>query len=494
MVLYTKPPKIVEGSGSPFEQGNAIALPLFEGSEPDESLPAEVVEALKLALDTGVASTKPGSLAKIPSSKGLLLACGAGPRGDLEGVRRCFAAAARQAVESFKTLHLHLDGLSQDEAREAVIAAALGAYRLEEFKNTRKRKLETIIVYGFNGSLSELEAIAEGVYLARDVANAPPHRLPPPRLAEAVKELFSGFENIEVEVLAYERLVEEGFGGIVNVGRGSDEKPRLVVIKYHGGGGEPIALVGKTVVFDSGGINLKPSQGMVSMRADKAGGAAVLGAMWTLARLGVKSNIVALIPAVINVPSGTSYLPSDVIRMWDGTLVEITNTDAEGRLILADAIAYAAEKLGAKVIVDLATLTGAIVVALGPLVAGLFTRSDELARIFEEASKATGEKIWRMPMEDEYAKSMTQPAQVGEIVNAAQRYGGAIFAALFLEKFAHGKPHVHLDIAGPGIAFEAGSLTPPYWPEKGLAPGYGVRLVVEAVRRLSYEGGGGGSG
>ena len=267
----------------------------------------------------------------------------------------------------------------------------------------------------------------------------------------------------------------------MSVGMGSEEKPVLIVAHYKGGG-RRVAVVGKTVVFDSGGINLKPSQGMTSMRADKAGGAAALGTLWAAARLGLKVDLYALLPAVINVPSGSSYLPSDVIRMWDGTRVEITNTDAEGRLIIADAIAYASKELKAEEVIDLATLTGAIVVALGPLVAGLFTRDDEMADKLLKASERTGEALWRMPMVDEYAESLTRPAQVGDIVNAAQRYGGAIFGALFLERFSHGARHAHIDMAGPGIAYEASYLTPDYWPDKGLAPGYGVRLLVEYLK------------
>ncbi|BAN91007.1 leucyl aminopeptidase family protein [Aeropyrum camini] len=492
MVLYTKPPSVTASDEAFFGRRTPVIVPVFKEGDSiklPEGLPEDLASLIRDGYVSKAVSPEPGSTAKLPYKGGLVVTAGCGAPGDLEGVRRGFAAASRQVIDSFEEAQLYLSGLDSNSSTEALIGSLLGAYRLEEFKNTRKRKLQKLWLYGGSPRVDYAQAIAEGVYLARDIANAPPHRLPPAKLAATVKDLFSQFDNVDVEIFSYERLVEDGFGGIVSVGMGSDEKPRLIIIRYTGGSGEPIALVGKAVVFDSGGINLKPSQGMTLMRADKAGGAAVAGALWAAARLGIKANLVGLIPAVINVPSGSSYLPSDVIRMWDGTLVEITNTDAEGRLILADAIAYAAKQLGAKTVIDLATLTGAIVVALGPLIAGLFTRSDSLAKAFEEASKITGEKLWRMPMEDEYAKSLTQPAQAGEIVNAAQRYGGAIFGALFLERFAHGKEFAHLDIAGPGIAFEAGSLAPPYWPEKGMAPGYGVRLLIEVLN--SRAGGGG---
>ncbi|MCE4603977.1 MAG: leucyl aminopeptidase family protein [Aeropyrum sp.] len=491
MVLYTSPPSIGTLEGEPFSPGKPVVIPVFKednnGHSLPEGLPEDVSSLLQNALSMGIASPEPGRVASVPAKEYPILIAGCGSRGDLEGIRRGFAAAARQVLEKFEDLVLYLKGLSSVEASEAITATSLALYRLEKFKNTPRRKTKRILVYGSNTDLNAIMAVVEGVYLARDIANAPPHSLSPPILADRIKEVFSGLDSVEVEIYTYERLVKDGFGGIVNVGRGSDQKPRLIIIKYRGRGGRPVALVGKTVVFDSGGINLKPSQGMTLMRADKAGGAAVLGIVWAAAKLKLPISIVALIPAVINVPSGSSYLPSDVIRMWDGTMVEITNTDAEGRLILADAIAYAAKELDADPIIDLATLTGAMVVALGPLVAGFFSRDDYLSKILEESAQEVGEKLWRMPLVDDYKKSLTQPAQAGEIVNSAQRYGGAIFAALFLERFSHGKRLVHIDIAGPGIAFEAGSLAPPYWPEKGMAPGYGVRLIIRVLEKIAGD-------
>jgi len=488
LVLYTKPPRVEVVSPQDLASSDAVAVPVVRrGEEPallsQEGLPGGVAEALKAAAAAGVFKGDAESLYTVPVDGKPYVFVGCGDEGELDGerVRRCFGALGKSIAAKYSSVGLHLKGLPGELAGEAVIAAALGAYMLEEFKVTRNRKLGELRVAG-DVDKAYVEAVIEGVYLARDVANAPPHRLSPPKLAEAVRRLFNGMPNVEVEVFSYERLVREGFGGIVNVGRGSAEKPVLIIIKYRGGEGEPVAFVGKTIVFDSGGINLKPSQGMTLMRADKAGGAAVLGAMWAIARLGLKINVYGLLPAAINVPSGESYLPSDVIKMWDGTTVEVGNTDAEGRLVLADAIAYAAKALKARVVVDVATLTGAIVVALGPLLAGLFTRSDALASDLEEASRATGEKLWRMPMVDEYKTLMTKNSPVGEIINVAGRYGGAIYGALFLERFSHGAEWAHLDIAGPGIGMEAGQVAPPYWPSQ-LAPGYGVRLLVELARK-----------
>jgi leucyl aminopeptidase len=491
-LLYTRPPRLSRFEGEPFSGDAPVVVPVAPSGDgvwlPD-GVPEDVASALGVLKRLGVFKGEAGTSYVLPRGSSAVILAGVGRPGgsDLEGVRRGFGQAGRVARKCCGSVVAYVEGLGGAGGEEAVIALGLGAYKLEAFKSKKTSKLSEVLVAG-DVDVGRVSAVLEGVYLARDVANAPPGQLSPPRLAGEVERLFSGLPNVEVEVFDYGRLVREGFGGIVAVGRGSEEKPTLTVIRYRGGG-RRVALVGKTVVFDSGGINLKPSQGITYMRADKAGGAAVLGTVWAAAKLGLPVDLYALVPAVINVPSGSSYLPSDVIKMWDGTWVEVTNTDAEGRLIVADAVAYAVERLGAEVVIDVATLTGAIVVALGPLVAGLFTRDEELARAIEEAGEATGERVWRMPMVDDYAKPMESNALVGDIINAWQRYGGAIFGALFIERFAHGRKHAHLDIAGPGIAYEAGQLTPPHWPDTGLAPGYGVRLLLETLRRLSGSGG-----
>ncbi len=444
-------------------------------------------EQLRGAVELGVFKASVGEVYKSVVDGRLVVYSGVGPReGDfyqvLENVRRGVAAGLKSIVEGFQCTLLSLKGLDSKAAFEALVAALLASYRFEAFSSEKKRVLGKVLVDRDDIWVEFATAMAEGVYLARDVANAPPHELTPSKLAETVENLFSSLKNVEVEVSDFERLVREGFGGIVNVGMGSEEKPRLIAVKYVGAEGKPLTLIGKTVVFDSGGVNLKTGESIFYMRADKAGGATVLGVLWAAAKLGLKVNLVGLLPAVINVPSGSSYLPSDIIRMWDGTRVEIANTDAEGRLIVGDAIAYAAKALDSSEIVNLATLTGAIVVALGPLIAGLFTRDEKLREELLHSSKSTGEKLWPMPMEDEYKAWLTQKT-IGDIINSGTRTGGAIYGALFLERFSHGKPFAHLDIAGPGMGYEAGQIAPPYWPDKGLAPGFGVRLLLDYIAR-----------
>ncbi len=496
VVIYTRPPYI----RAPEEDFilkevdvDAIVVPVFQDEDETPIIEGAVSDIddetggrLREAVELDGFSASVGETLTVFWKWTRIVYVGVGPKNSdniLDNVRNGIAKAVKPLVEKAKTIGLVADDMPDDAKLEAVIAAGLAAYRLEHFKSEKKAKLRTIIVKGVDYKLAN--TIVEGVYLARDIANAPPNDLYPAKLAETLKNVFSELRSVTIEVFDYDRLVREGFGGIVSVGKGSTHKPRLIVLRYKNSDGDKIALVGKTVVFDTGGINLKKGDGLFSMRSDKAGGAAVIGALYILAKLGVKANVTVLIPAVINAIDGGSYLPSDVIKMWDGTTVEIGNTDAEGRLILADAIAYAAKELKAKIVIDAATLTGAIVVALGPVYAGLFTRSDRLAAVIEEASQATGEKLWRMPMPDEYKAYLRRKSPLADIGNVPNvRAAGAIYGALFLEVFAHDSEWAHLDIAGPGIGGEPDDVAPAYWPGS-LAPGYGARLLAETVRKLA---------
>jgi len=488
--LYTKPAALTRCAAPEECPGKAVVIPVFQDDDKPlltglaESIDRESGGLVSTAAGEGLFKAGRGETFTLPLKGRVYVFVGLGKKeGDVkDNARRALAKAAKQLVDKYEDVLLVLEGLGEGVAEEALIGFLLGAYKLEAFKSEKKAKLSRVY---YTGSVDEglVTAVVEGVYLARDVANAPPNDLYPERLAERVKELFSQFDNVEIEVFDYDRLVREGFGGIVSVGKGSRNKPALIIVRVKGEG-RRIALVGKTLVFDAGGIQLKPPYSMNSMYADKAGGAAVLGTAWALAKLGLPVDFYALLGAAINVPGGEAYLPSDVIRMWDGTTVDVGHTDAEGRLVIADAIAYAAKKIEAEIIIDMATLTGAAVVALGPLIAALFTRDDELAKLIEEASKETGDLVWRMPMADVYKPLLGKSARLADISNVGGRWGGAIYGALFLEKFSHGKRFVHLDIAGPGIGgSDAMTVAPEYWPGR-KAPGYGVRLAVEAIRRL----------
>ncbi len=488
-VIYTVPPRIAKLEGDPLEKSKEAIIVPVEQLEEKPAIKGFVkkIDELHGGIVSKAGELKTfkagrGEIYVIPSERQVIYLVGLGSKREEESYRRALAKAAKSVVDKHESVTIILEDLDENLSNESLLGFLLGVYRLEHFKSEKKSKLRTVY---YTGKINEeyVKAIAEAVYLARDVANAPPNDLYPQRLAEKVRELFSSLPNVEVEIFDYERLEKEGFGGIVNVGKGSHYKPRLIKIHYKGGG-KKIAIVGKTIVFDAGGIQVKPQYSITEMFADKAGGAAVLGILWAAAKLSIPVELYGLLASAINTLDGQSYLPSDVIRMWDGTKVDIGHTDAEGRLVIADAIAYSAKEIGADIIIDLATLTGASVIALGQLVGALFTRDEELQRIFMEASKKTGEKLWPLPFIDEYKQLLTRNARLGDINNVGGRWGGAITAALFLEHFTHKKKFVHLDIAGPGIGGgEASSIAPEYWPGKH-APGYGVRLVLEAIKKL----------
>ncbi|MCE4628210.1 MAG: leucyl aminopeptidase family protein [Desulfurococcales archaeon] len=488
MVLYTKPPTVEKVEKALEHRGWIIAAVPQKGGKPFiAGVLKSLDEKLGLGLDSLVSSGrfagKKGELLEIPRGETNVILVGLGEDPDAETVRRAYAKAIKKVVNSAEEVLILVSQLDEGLRMDALVGALLGAYALEAFKTEKKRKLSKIFI---DSSANEREAlaIAEGVYLARDVANAPPNHVYPEALAAKVESVFKGL-GVSVEVKRYDDLVKEGFGGIVNVGKGSARKPLLIILKYGKKEKPSLALVGKTVVFDAGGINLKPSHSLFAMRHDKAGGAAVLGAVYTIAKMGLPIDLVALIPAAINVPSGESYLPSDVIRLWDGTWVEVGNTDAEGRLTLADAIAYAAKHFDADTIITMATLTGSIVAALGSLIAGLFTSDDSLKEKMLEASRRSGDKLWPMPLEDDYRSLLAKSAKLGDVNNVAVRWGDAIYAALFLERFSHGKKFVHIDMAGPGIGADPPVTPPDYWPRG--APGYGARLIYELAKILSSK-------
>ncbi|MEV4102927.1 leucyl aminopeptidase [Nonomuraea sp. NPDC049649] len=320
------------------------------------------------------------------------------------------------------------------------------------------------------------EQVARAVALARDLANTPSSVKSPDWLAERAAE-----QGVPVRVWDEEQLQAEGFGGLLAVGRGSVRPPRLIQLSYTPD--EPAArhvvLVGKGITFDTGGLSLKPTENMKTQKTDMAGGAVVIAVMGALARLGLPVRVTGLVAAAENMPSGTAQRPSDVIRPYGGRTVEVLNTDAEGRLVLADALAYADAQLDPDVVVDIATLTGAMTVALGRHVGGLYASDDELAKRLLAAGEASGDRLWRMPLLDEYADALKSPVADLANVEIGSRFGaGSITAALFLREFAGDRPWAHLDIAGVGRStVDEGLLT------KG-ATGFGVRVLLEWLAGL----------
>ncbi|RME64602.1 MAG: leucyl aminopeptidase, partial [Nitrospirae bacterium] len=318
----------------------------------------------------------------------------------------------------------------------------------------------------------EIQKIVDAVFFARDLINRPSNELGPEQLAEAGLSLKSK----RVKVTVYDRKKIESFGmdAFLAVSKGSTREPRLIVVEYNGGRKGPIALVGKSITFDSGGLSLKPSDAMEKMKYDMSGGAAVLGTIKAVSALDLPVKIIGILPATDNMPGGSATKPGDVVKSITGKTIEILNTDAEGRLALADAIGFVRERYKPEAIVDIATLTGACVIALGPEAAALMSNNDRLAEMLVDASSETGERLWRMPLYDDYAEYLK--SDIADLKNIGGRAGGLITAGYFLKEFAGDTPWAHIDIASV-----AWSDKDRFYYTKGPT-GFGVRTFVELLR------------
>ena len=369
-----------------------------------------------------------------------------------------------------------------ERAAALVEGTILAAYRFDRYRNRdaddpAPATLERLVLIvpeadrpGAEAAARIARVAAEAANRARTLQDLPSNELTPAALAARAEEIAAEHDGLEVEVLGRDEIAAAGLGGLVAVSRGSQTDPRLITLRYAGGGGERIGLVGKAVTFDSGGISIKPSAGMHEMKMDMSGGAAVLEACGAIAELGLELDLVCVIPATENMPSGTAIKPGDVITQLNGKTVEVNNTDAEGRLILADALTYCVRELGAERLIDLATLTGAVLIALGSTYAALISNDDEWAAAVERAAESSGELAWRLPLHAEY-KQLTK-GTVADLTNAAaKRKAGTIYAGSFLEEFVDEVPWAHLDIAG--TAWDTGRE----YAGKG-ATGFGVRLLV----------------
>jgi leucyl aminopeptidase len=425
-----------------------------------------------------------------PERPGRVLVAGLGKRAELDAERVRVAAAlvAKEAARLEATsLAWLLPESEDDEATAAalVTGTALASYRFDRFLSAEPGKpppprVESLTLLAPAGAADAAEAArvcAEAQNRARDLQSLPSNVATPSFLGRRAREIASHHPGVSAEVIDREGIAAKEMGGLVAVSQGSAEEPKLIVLRYAGGGSGPtLGLVGKGVTFDTGGISLKPSASMHEMKMDMSGAAAVLEAVGAIAELGLEIDLIAVVPSTENMPSGTAIKPGDVITQYNGKTVEVNNTDAEGRLILADALAYAVE-LGAERVVDVATLTGAVLIALGSTYAALISNDDELAGEVERAGKTTGELVWRLPLHPEY-KELTK-GRVADLTNAsAKRKAGTIYAGSFLEEFVGETPWAHLDIAG--TAWDVGR---PYTGND--ASGVGVRLLVELAHRLA---------
>lgn len=368
---------------------------------------------------------------------------------------------------------------------QIVEGCKMALYKFDEFKTEKKDHTpEFVIMNSKTGKKAKAaetaRIVSDGVIFARDIANMPPNKCTPATMADFARKL--GKKNkIKCKVISKLELRKKGFGGITAVGQGSINEPKLIILEYDGGPQKqkPIVLVGKAVTFDTGGISLKIGESINEMKFDKCGGCTVLGIMRAASEMKLSANIVGIIPAVENMPGGESFRPDDIIKLYSGKTAEILNTDAEGRLILADALSYGETHYSPKAIIDFATLTGACVVALGNNVAGMVSNDDNLAQKILESSDRTAEKIWRLPLDDDYMEMIK--SDVADMRNLGiGRAAGAITAAAFLRNAVKETPWAHFDIAGVAWTQKA-TKKKPYNPQG--ATGFGVRLILDYLQR-----------
>jgi leucyl aminopeptidase len=415
------------------------------------------------------------------------------PRSGFEALRMAAGKAARSAQAAGASRMAfaapRFPGQTALEARAIVEGALLGAYRFDRYKSDKKKDraldaLAVLVPQGLERSKEVKEAvalartIAASVIWARDLVNEPPLACTPSHLAQAARELARE-AGLHVDIVGPREIATLRMGMFLGVSRGSAEEPRLIKLSYVPKGAAakkaPVVFVGKAITFDSGGLSLKPTEGMVDMKTDMAGSAAALGAMRVVAELKPPFPVHALVGACENMPGGRAYKPSDVLIARNGKTVEITNTDAEGRLVLGDVLAWGAETLKPGLLVDLATLTGACVVALGNTTVGAFGPDGPAIDAVLQAARAAGEDTWRLPLVDSVKEELK--SDIADLKNAGARWGGSISAAWFLKEFTGDAPWVHLDIAGPSSSTK----------ERGYVgkggTGVGLRTLVELVRQ-----------
>ncbi len=491
--------KVIAGDITQIE-ADAIVVNLFEGVEQLDAAAAvdKVLDgAISSLVSKGEIKGKFGelgiihTLGKLPA--GIVAVAGLGKRQDfnIDKIR----GATGEFCRSLRKLNCHkvatilhgagIGGIESEDSAEAITEGSLlGLYNFSRYKKPEHEDIEEMLIVEKEGSklpllergLRKGKAIAEAASLARDMVNEPSNTMTPTRMADVAKEIADKY-NLGFKVCDAEAREAMGRGALVGAARGSSQAPKLITLSYKGDehSEKVVGFIGKGVTFDSGGISIKPSEGMSEMKDDMAGGAAVMAALKAIAQLKPKVNVTAIIPATENLPSGTALKPGDVLKAMNGKTIEVINTDAEGRLILADALSYAL-KQGLSPLVDLATLTGAWRVALGTLYSGVFGNDQGLVGKVLKAADRTGERLWQMPMPQEYKEQ--NKSEIADVKNTGNRYGGAITAALFLAEFVDDTPWVHLDIAGTASSSkESGYIV------KG-ATGVGVRTLVEVALSL----------
>ncbi|RSN42538.1 MULTISPECIES: leucyl aminopeptidase [Actinomadura] len=474
---------------------DAIVIGVSPGG--DGVAPAAGAEALDRALDGRLAAAlgalgatgKAGEITRVPTLGAVpapvIVAAGLGEDPSAEDLRRAAGAALRSLAGSARAA-VALPVANAEQLEAAALGALLGAYSFDSFRTgEHKSPVEEITLlaadggFGAEAALEHARVLAESVKLVRDLVNTPPSHLSPEDLAGEA-ERIAGETGLSIEVLDEKALVDGGYGGLVGVGQGSANPPRLIRLSYtHPEAAKTLALVGKGITFDSGGLSLKPSEAMDWMKSDMGGAGAVLGALAAIGRLRPKVNVVGYLAAAENMPSGTAQRPSDVIRIYGGKTVEVLNTDAEGRLVLADALVRAAED-GPDLLIDVATLTGAQLVALGTRTTGVMANDDAVREKVVDAAGRAGEPSWGMPLPAELRKGLD--SAVADLANiSGDRWGGMLTAGVFLQEFVQdGVKWAHLDIAGP--SFHKGE---PYGYTPKGGTGAATRTLVQLAEDLA---------
>ncbi|QLF70007.1 leucyl aminopeptidase [Peteryoungia desertarenae] len=484
------------------KSGLAILLVGQGGTKPagaSEADPASVFErAAKVSKFTGKSLSTIDIVAPYNSPADRIVVLGLGKQEDMTAHDWLTAGGtAAAAIKGAEHVAVYLDApdvpLTAKAAADFALGMILRAYKFDTYKTTRKSDdddaktadktikvtLVTEEASAAKKAFSDAEAVADGVILARNLVNEPANVLGPVEFADHARQLEK--LGVDVEILTEKQMADLGMRALLGVAQGSVRPPRLAVMQWKGGKSKdkPLAFIGKGVVFDTGGISIKPAGGMEDMKGDMGGAAAVIGLMHTLAARKAKVNAVGILGLVENMPDGNAQRPGDIVTSMSGQTIEIINTDAEGRLVLCDALWYCNDRFKPRLMINLATLTGAIMVALGTQHAGLFSNDDELAEKLLAAGLASNERLWRMPLGKDYDKLID--SKFADMKNTGGRNAGSITAAQFLKRFVKDTPWAHLDVAGTAMSSPSDEIN------QSWGSGFGVRLLDELVRS-NYEG------
>lgn len=481
------------------KESDLLVLPFWQEKEKIKAVaPIGKLDAyIKAPLEASDFKAKEGELLYLyPNEKQekrlVMLGLGSAEKLTVERLRRSYSSLIKSSIaKNIKNINLLMPLIpsisEEDVLRGVAEGVLLSNYLFLRYKTLKKTDsqpnlIEKVTLIGANkhalSSMAKYQAISEGVYLARDLVNGNADDITPKFLSEVALDLSKKFKAVKTTVFDKKRLEKEKMGLLLAVNKGSKEGPVLITVEYTGNpkSKEKTVIVGKGVTYDTGGLNLKPTGSMETMKCDMGGAAAALGTILAAAKLNLKSNITAVIPSTENSISADSYKPGDVYTSYSGKTVEIGNTDAEGRLILADALTYAVKHLKPSRIIDFATLTGAIEIALGNETSGLMSNNDALADALVRAGSTTFERVWRLPIFEEYKDQLK--SDIADIKNVGGRPGGSITAAIFLQEFVENTPWAHFDIAGTAYLNESRR----YHPKHGT--GVGVRLMIDFLEHL----------